>query len=1029
MKKIRIYILMISAFLWLFAGTSTHADFSGFVEQLLNMNIPINKILSDSGINRYEITRLLNAVECKDCITPNTDYTSRYTNRFWQDFSNIPGNNFDDILYRKAEYNKKSYYYCVAYVGDQEYMNGYPRATSPVCAGEFCGTRYATKAEFLQIIMNMISQYLYHMYALNWNDVQNRVDDLYTRNYAYKNLTETDISTIETRAKECWKQSCFLQNSEELNIYLKYCMFNLKECGMIPFEKIKEWYWPVAELNILYRQQMISLDDAVKYNVGDLIDGKLAVEILSRMNNMVGCAFNNDYDCDGIINSQDSCPNAYNPQQRDFDKDGIGDPCDDDVDNDGIKNPIGIVDDNGNINIALWTQNMDNCLFIVNQDQSDTDGDFIGDACVDSAAKLSLSIAIQDIQWSLPKTVTFGALSKWPVASLEWDFGDGSKGSWSPVSHTYITPWLYTVRLIAKGDEANDAYAKTTVIVGRDTNEKQWLSLLNTSLIIPVGWIGNFSLSSLGKQSYYKWTIDWIDITTDSPLLKKKFTQPGTYHVSVKALDNKKDIVAATLFSVGIGDSYYGSMLIPSTIYPEKYDTINFETKFSNFFSSDISRIIWDFGDGTKKETTAPNTSHSYQSVGKKVILQTIFLRDGTKLQNMVTLFVNSDNLFSSYSIQLLPSSLDLTTFEAFSFKVVPLGDSFSDMLFANLVVGDGYSKVYTLGNRVSFPLDTTYMYKNPGIYYPQTTVSLDQCSQLSAQATLAVWGRDFCLQAKIDWSLLNYACDMDLDSIPDICDTDIDGDGIPNLLGTINPSNSKNCSYIKTLERDNQTLINTELLKDHFNNICSLDNAPYTPNTQQLDLNNNGIGDAMEDWFDKESVAWFAPILDSDNDGIEDSEDLCPLIPEKQNWITDYDWCPEIGLESFCDNSWSPLWQGNFDDIIGWFAGWWAGGDWWADSDWWADGDWWDDIIGWWLPWWWVNCWNGEQNIGETCLNCPEDMESCLFITTPPCLQCPCPFVDIDSDLTNNDIVKAVLRNNQKKYPRGYSLWFSIDY
>ena len=35
-----------------------------------------------------------------------------------------------------------------------------------------------------------------------------------------------------------------------------------------------------------------------------------------------------DADGDGIPDSQDNCPNAYNPNQEDTDSDGIGDRCD-----------------------------------------------------------------------------------------------------------------------------------------------------------------------------------------------------------------------------------------------------------------------------------------------------------------------------------------------------------------------------------------------------------------------------------------------------------------------------------------------------------------------------------------------------------------------------------------------------------------------------------------------------------------------------------------------------------------------------
>jgi len=35
-----------------------------------------------------------------------------------------------------------------------------------------------------------------------------------------------------------------------------------------------------------------------------------------------------DVDGDGILNNEDNCPNAYNPDQQDLDKDGVGDVCD-----------------------------------------------------------------------------------------------------------------------------------------------------------------------------------------------------------------------------------------------------------------------------------------------------------------------------------------------------------------------------------------------------------------------------------------------------------------------------------------------------------------------------------------------------------------------------------------------------------------------------------------------------------------------------------------------------------------------------
>jgi hypothetical protein len=70
-----------------------------------------------------------------------------------------------------------------------------------------------------------------------------------------------------------------------------------------------------------------------------------------------------DSDGDGWRDSRDNCPSLANPDQRDRDRDGLGDACDSDLDGDDVANE------------------RDNCPETPNRSQSDSDRDAVGDAC------------------------------------------------------------------------------------------------------------------------------------------------------------------------------------------------------------------------------------------------------------------------------------------------------------------------------------------------------------------------------------------------------------------------------------------------------------------------------------------------------------------------------------------------------------------------------------------------------------------------------------------------------------------------
>jgi hypothetical protein len=68
--------------------------------------------------------------------------------------------------------------------------------------------------------------------------------------------------------------------------------------------------WNISDLNIVAFVQNYSSKEIYQAEAG-------------RVNEM-----NNDTDEDGVVNSDDNCPDTYNPDQADIDSDGAGDACD-----------------------------------------------------------------------------------------------------------------------------------------------------------------------------------------------------------------------------------------------------------------------------------------------------------------------------------------------------------------------------------------------------------------------------------------------------------------------------------------------------------------------------------------------------------------------------------------------------------------------------------------------------------------------------------------------------------------------------
>jgi len=906
--RLKNMVLMFFVFLWFLSfGFSAYED---FLSQLQVMWITSDDVQNKPSLTRYELTRLLNAVQCIDCIKPDEQKEQFYSEDFWNNFTNLPGKDFGDVSYLGGVFQDLSYYYCVAYVGDQDYMRWYPKELSNVCWGLFCGQRSVTKAEFVQVIINLIWQYIYTNYKADWTLIKNRMDWLQVWSNQYDYLDENDRGIISAQSQICSNNSfCQINNVSEFKTYLKFCMYNLEDCDMQSFGSVWQAVRPVAELNILYKQKIIDAQEAGKWDIYQLVVWEKVLDILYKIFEIIGCEFNNDYDCDWVNNFDDNCPNNYNPTQLDIDEDWQGNVCDDDIDWDGILNPRWVVDDLGYIDISLLNYGYDNCLFVQNPNQEATKSDKIWDLCLDANEQnIAFYIdAVSDFGLA-PMTVTFDAVTKWVVQKISWNMWDWTFLEWQKVSHTFLNPWVYVVS--ARADWLNSkANAKATVVVWDGYSSASRIQIKADKL----WWANPFSVKFTTEISDSVDFVQWIFKQKNKTIQKSPtdiFTEEFSWvwNFDVVATARKWDRMIAKSSIVvwwWVESKWFGiqteSLFIPLS------KEIPFSSKVYWIRASDISFVEWIWWDWETDYTSYITSSHSYTVLWQKFVRVIIHFNDWSKLESSLSLFVYDQLSLNSYFFGLYPQKLWLNKWEYSNFYVKTVWNFLSSPdSFLN------YQSDFSSSQHIEnpkIPFEFKKLYLEDWSYSNQSTLFLNECQVLDSQTTVVVQWQDFCMQNFIDGTNSKFKCDRDEDGIADICDTDIDWDWIVNLLWVISSENT-DCSL------DSWNL-NLDILKLHNAGICSLDNCLFDSNESQSDLNLDWIWDVCNDFvwniLDDISEDENSQLSDIDKDWIPDELDSCPELPENYNWVRDIDGCPEVWLGLNCNKNQT---ENIFDDL-----------------------------------------------------------------------------------------------------------------
>ena len=905
----------------------TVVEISDFEIKAKQAWINLEYLKTQSSISRYDIAKLLNTVECTDCIVPARTITSYYYSWFWDDFIVQPWKDFRDIFYKEAIYNWESYYYCVATVADNKYMYWYPKIISPTCPWNFCWAKSMTKWEFAQILVNILTKYIANNYTTNRSNIKKRLWENDSNNYIANTFNGEDTTLIDKKISECSDPTKCSVWPDYFRTYLKYCMYDLEGCNMKTRWWITEWYWPIAELNILYQEWILEESNGFINTIHDPIDGYTAITTLSKIFPKVSCTFNGDYDCDGINNNLDNCPYDYNPSQKDTDNDNMGDVCDDDIDGDGIKNPIGAVDESGNINIASyqhnhwsWNNNLshwDNCIFIKNENQDDSNKNWIWDGCDED-----------DIQWVSITTRIVGSWdNKKVLASVVVDYTPiENDWKWSVRWKTFYGKQLlfpipesgmYTFTVESTKNSRRKALSSVVVNLEKPL---PWLSFNITSTRSSLPIIITTTPISIGWDSIVR-ELEWWSTKQQQQSDNDKWTNflirfPWTYTINA-VLKNWWETVAVARKQFIIN---YNDIVIPNITLDKIVGKPNEIFILSTL--SPIKKIETNRWDSTIQSTQIQK--HSYSKKGTYTIQSKIIWWNNESLQDIKTVSIMDANLWDNNDkiLNIAPSILKSKVNTNISFSWMQLWYNNNNVIKKHI-----YDWVYTINNNY-------FLYNNPWIYYPTISETIGMCSTTTWWATIIISWREknSCLTMLIN--NLTPLSDIDGDGIDDICDDDIDGDGIKNIIGFIEYKEWYSWSSNNTIWFQDTYIWNSTLLQQHFSWICSLDNCPFGANTDQLDSDWSWVGDICKErynqiWFMSWSnnfsgnntiwttlsgntfiSNWSGNNIDSDWDWIPDIKDQCSLIKETFNGYLDEDWCPEIGNDNICEPPivWWPL-------------------------------------------------------------------------------------------------------------------------
>lgn len=244
-----------------------------------------------------------------------------------------------------------------------------------------------------------------------------------------------------------------------------------------------------------------------------------------------------------------------------------------------------------------------------------------------------------------PLAVQFNNQSTGPVATSNWDFGDGTGSSETSPLHEYAVGGTFTVTLTVTGTNGTTDSTSAIITVTQPVD-----ALFATQPVEGQPLNIQFNNQSSGPIVAVSWNFgDGTTSTEVNPL--HTFPAGGTYMVTltVTGADGGTDSYSAEV-----------SLIEPVTALfaAQAVEGVPLNVQFNNQSTGPVAASSWDFGDGTTSSETSP--LHTYAAGGTYTVTLTVMGSDGSSnsFAADVTVVEPVTAFFTAQAVEGSPMSL-----------------------------------------------------------------------------------------------------------------------------------------------------------------------------------------------------------------------------------------------------------------------------------------------------------------------------------------------------------------------------------